>query len=336
MKVIYSDDHRLHVPYYESGDRAGGSHPEVPERANIIVQTLGEHGRYSITPPVPHDLDRIDRVHSPAYREFLERLCSELDPHEIFIPAGLTSNPDILKGDHLKEMCGYYAFGQDTPLCRGTYRAAIASVNAALTGADALRAGDSAVYALCRPPGHHAEKEKLGGFCYFNNCVIAAEELVKEGKVLILDVDFHHGNGTQHLTYHRDDIVYISIHGDPSFTYPSISGWEEEKGEGKGLNCNINHPLPPGTDGNTYLEIVDRVAEEILACKPVFMVISIGFDTYRDDPISHFRLEKEDIHLTAKKLAALKIPTLIVQEGGYCLQELGNLAIAFLSPFTRF
>jgi acetoin utilization deacetylase AcuC-like enzyme len=128
--------------------------------------------------------------------------------------------------------------------------------------------------------------------------------------------------------------VYISIHGHPSFTYPSITGWEEEKGEGKGLNCNFNHPLPPGTDGSTYLETVDRVTEEILACKPDIILISVGFDTYREDPISHFRLEKEDMRLMAEKLAALKLPSLIVQEGGYCLQELGNLARAFLTPFT--
>jgi len=328
MKVVYSEDHRLHVT---GGDVY--SHPEVADRAEIIVQSLGESKKYSITPPAVYPLDWIDRAHSPEYRSFLARFCEQLSPDDPFIPAKLITDPEILKSGRLEDICGYYAFGQDTPLCGGTYKAALAAVHGALTAVDAVLAGDAAVYALCRPPGHHAEKEKFGGFCYFNNSFIAALKLAEQGKVVILDVDFHHGNGTQHATYHRDDIMYLSIHGHPASSYPHFTGWDHEEGEGKGLGLNRNFPLPPGTPGDVYLATLDKAIEEISRFGPKFLLVSVGFDTYKDDPISSFRLEREDFSAMGKRLAGLRIPTVIIQEGGYCLSQLGNLARAFLDPF---
>jgi acetoin utilization deacetylase AcuC-like enzyme len=328
MKVIYSEDHRLHVT-----GQGGYDHPEVVERAEYIVQSLGESKKYSIVPPADHPPSFIEEAHSPAYRAFLESFCRRLGPEDQFIPPSLTASPSVLDTGRPEDICGYYCFGQDTPLCGGTYRAALSAVDAALTGGDALLAGQSAVYALCRPPGHHAEKEKFGGFCYFNNAYIAAAALAKKGKTVILDVDFHHGNGTQHLTYRRDDIMYISLHGHPATAYPHFTGWDHETGEdeGRGLNCNF--PLPPGTTGEIYFIALDKAIEKIGLFSPEFLLISMGFDTYKDDPISQFRLERDDFSTMGKKLAGLDLPILIIQEGGYCLSRLGSLARAFLDPF---
>ena len=208
---------------------------------------------------------------------------------------------------------------------QGTYRAAREAVDVALTGADLVREGAADVFVLCRPPGHHAEHDRMGGFCYFNNAVVAAHRLSGDGRVAILDVDYHHGNGSQHLTYTRDDILYVSLHADPRFAYPGFSGHANERGRGAGLGFNLNLPLPPHMRIDAYLEELDRACEAIAAFDPRTLVVSLGFDTHREDPIAILGLWSEDFGRVAERIASLGRPRLHVLEGGYALEPAGRV-----------
>jgi len=218
---------------------------------------------------------------------------------------------------------GYYCIDTFTPLNRAAFPAAKRAVECALTGAQLVLEGKRLAYALVRPPGHHAEPRSFGGFCYFNSAAIAANHLSAHGRVALLDIDYHHGNGSQVIFYHRRDVMFISIHGHPSFSYPYFSGFEDEKGEGWGTGYNVNYPLPETISADLYRSTLEKAVRQINRFSPSFVVISLGLDTAKADPTGSWPLTAKDFEVNGKILGSIRFPTLIVQEGGYNTRNLG-------------
>jgi acetoin utilization deacetylase AcuC-like enzyme len=209
------------------------------------------------------------------------------------------------------------------------------AVDTALTGAKYVFNGERVVYSLCRPPGHHAGYKAMGGYCYFNNAAIAAHYLSEHGSVALLDIDFHHGNGTQSIFYNRSDVLYVSIHADPHVKFPYSSGFEDERGAGEGLGFNKNYPLPLGTRDARYSTVLLKVLGDIRDFNPDFLVVSAGFDTYEKDPIGGFKLTIPFYKTIGREIAKLRLPTLIIQEGGYAANALGKMVYTFLGGLDR-
>jgi acetoin utilization deacetylase AcuC-like enzyme len=217
----------------------------------------------------------------------------------------------------------------------GTWRAALSAAEVALTAASRLSGGLRAAFALCRPPGHHAARDYYGGYCFMNNAAIAAQSLVDRGagRVAILDVDYHHGNGTQSIFYQRDDVFFLSLHADPRWDYPYFLGYGDEVGEGPGQGFNANYPMPWGTAWSTYGEALGDAITRIRRYGPDAVVVSLGVDTYKEDPISKFKLEMADYPRIGALIAALGRPTLFVMEGGYAVEEIGINTVNLLKGF---
>jgi acetoin utilization deacetylase AcuC-like enzyme len=230
---------------------------------------------------------------------------------------------------------GRYAMDACTPIAQGTWTAAYWNAQTALSALQAVLDGDASAFALCRPPGHHCGADYMGGYCYLNTAAIAAEAAIAAGrsKVAILDVDYHHGNGTQDIFYERGDVLFASIHADPATDYPFYWGHADESGEGDGEGANLNLPLPRGTKLPEFTRALDIALERVAAFAPDLLICSYGADTYVGDPISHFEIDTEDYPEIARRIASLALPTLIVMEGGYAVDRLGENVAAFLSGF---
>ena len=237
--------------------------------------------------------------------------------------------------DRIDARLGAYSFDASSPIAEGTWEGAYWSAQTALTALDAVLAGESAAFALCRPPGHHAGRDYLGGYCHLNNAAIAAEAATAVGRrVAILDVDYHHGNGTQDIFYVRGDVFFASIHADPRTDYPYFWGHADEAGQGAGEGATFNLPLPRGTNLAAYLPALEQALAAIAAFGADLLVISYGADTFAGDPISHFRLETADYAIIAGRIAALNLPSLVVMEGGYAVDALGANVAAFLEGLS--
>jgi acetoin utilization deacetylase AcuC-like enzyme len=230
---------------------------------------------------------------------------------------------------------GYYAMAGETSISAGTWEAASAAVDVALSGASGLRDGARAAFALCRPPGHHAARDLFGGYCFLNNAAIAAQFLRDHGaeRVAVLDVDFHHGNGTQDIFYSRSDVLYVSLHGDPSEAFPYFSGFADEAGADAGEGYNINFPLPRATGFGLWQQTLATALASIRRYSPDALVVSLGVDTFVRDPISFFRLESSDFSTYGGMIGACRIPTLFVFEGGYAVADVGVNVVNVLAGF---
>jgi acetoin utilization deacetylase AcuC-like enzyme len=229
----------------------------------------------------------------------------------------------------LEDRAGYFCADTFTPLTRNSYIAARDATNVALTAASLIAAGERFAYALCRPPGHHAERRIYGGFCFFNNSAIAAHYLAREGKVALLDIDYHHGNGAQDIFYTRSDVLTVSIHGHPRHAYPNFSGYADERGEGEGRGFNLNLPLEPPVDDERYLSVLAKAFDTIAKFKPRYLVLSLGFDIMRGDPTGAFLVSVQGMRKIGQRIGRSGLQTLIVQEGGYSLRNLRLGAHAF-------
>src|SRR5215218_10097353 len=225
---------------------------------------------------------------------------------------------------------GWFCFDTATPLVAGSFAAAAAAADAALTAADLVAGGEPAAYALCRPPGHHAGPGYSGGFCLLNNAAVAARRLAALGRVAVVDVDFHHGNGTQDIFWEDPEVLYVSLHGDPAAHYPHFTGAADEVGEGPGRGTTRNLPLPDGTGDDAYLDALGEAMALVTAFDPATLVVSAGFDTFAGDPIGAFAVTTDGFRRTGAALAAAGRPTLVVQEGGYAVEALGANAVALL------
>jgi acetoin utilization deacetylase AcuC-like enzyme len=339
MKVYYPKNHLQHNPPYEGYNQDGGIPAlEVPERALQVYAALQQVGWAEILPPAEFDLEPILAVHSRSYLDYLRTVYSVWEPRSplrgtAFFPGtyGLDTQA-VLAGD-VPEQAGFFLMDTTVSGVLGTYAAALQSAQAALSAAQAVSQGQDAAFALCRPPGHHAGGEVCGGYCYLNNAAIAAQWLSLLGKVAILDVDYHAGNGTQDIFYQRADVFTISIHADPSFEYPRYAGFAGERGVGPGTGFHRNFPLPAGTDEAAYLPVLERALALIDHFAPRHLVVSVGMDTYKDDPLGTFKLTCDGLHQVGSRIAALNLPTVLVMEGGYHLPSMGANLVAFLEAF---
>ncbi len=335
MRVVYSAEHLQHAPEHEVWQGKPTGAYEIPARAEGIRAALEADGGFVVEGPREHGAAPIEAVHDPGMLAYLEEAWREwrdvgegpeLFPDTFLHPAlreGM--GPAPLPRTPLARI-GYWCFETMTPVVEGTYPAARAAVDVALTATDAVLAGDEAAYGLCRPPGHHTARAVFGGYCYLNNAAIAAEYLVAETgePVAILDVDYHHGNGTQQIFYARGDVLYVSLHGDPDRAYPYFAGFADETGFGGGAGANLNLPLPEGCSDERYLEALDRGLETVAGFGGSTLVVSLGIDTYGRDPICDFALTTSVYHEVGRRVAALGRRVLVLQEGGYFVADLGE------------
>ena len=334
MRCFWDERQRLHAPAGEFFN--GALHPaaEHPGRVDAILNTVGP-----TEAPSDFGLEPILRVHSADYVEFLRTA------HEQWRDAGRDGDafpytfPVVgrrpLKLSRIDALLGQYSFDTSTPIAEGTWAASYWAAQTPLAATDAVLGGERSAFALCRPPGHHCGKDYLGGYSYLSNAAIAAEHAITSGKkrVAILDVDYHHGNGTQDIFYERADVLYVSIHADPVMDYPYFWGHADEVGAGAGKGANLNLALPRGTDWNAYQPALIEALELIQQHDPELLIVSYGADTYEGDPISYFKLKTSDYAPMARRIAALGLPTIVVMEGGYAVDALGANVAAFLSGF---
>jgi acetoin utilization deacetylase AcuC-like enzyme/GNAT superfamily N-acetyltransferase len=304
---------------------------ERPVRVDAILNAVSKTDLFKIINPREHGEKPILEVHDKEYVFYLRSVCAKIKEGRPVYPDTFPIRRPDRRPKVLPVQSGYYCLDSSTPLYRNAYIAAISSVDTALTGADEILAGSRLAYAVCRPPGHHAGRRFYGGFCYLNNAAIAASYISMHTRTAILDLDFHHGNGTQDIFYDRRDILTISIHGHPDYSYPYFSGFENETGEGDGLGFNFNFPLEPGTDDRKYIKTLKKALDIIRSFKAEVIIVSLGFDILKGDPTGTFNLSINDFKVVGQLLAGQIKPLLVIQEGGYNLRNLGSGAVAFFS-----
>lgn len=339
MKVYYSEAHRNHNPLFEVFD--GGlrtPYMENPDRMDRILNALQQTEWAEILAPSDFGLDPIYAVHDEEYLDFLasswtEWLASEAKDKSIFLPATFALRRHPQKPTSLLGRAGYYMMDLSACIVEGTYTAALASANCSLSAAESVASRERSAFALCRPPGHHAGKDYAGGYCFINNASVAANWLSSKGKVSLLDIDYHCGNGTQDIFYERADVLTVSIHADPNFEYPHYAGYADERGAGAGLGFHKNFPLEKGTDDASYLLALEEALRLIRKFAPDYLVVSAGMDIYADDPLGTIKVTTEGIREIGRHISALELPTVIVMEGGYNNEALGKNTIGFLGAF---
>jgi len=339
MKTVYSMQHALHDPKAEfAGGRLAPTF-ETPRRAEIVLERIKEVKLGPVSAPMQYGLPAITRVHDPAFAAFLETGHAEwqkVHGDSDAIPATWPGPAMRRKLPHrIGARFGYYCFDAATPLTATSWQAAKIAADVAVSAHRQIMRGERAAFALCRPPGHHAGRDFYGGYCFLNNAAITAQAFIDSGapRVAILDVDFHHGNGTQEIFYRRKDVLFCSLHGHPEDEYPYFAGFVDEIGEGEGAGCNANFPLRPGTAWDAYAEALAAAIRKIVAFGPDTLVVSLGVDTFERDPISRFRLRTEDYLRLGEAIAALGCPTLFVMEGGYAIEEIGVNTVNVLTGF---
>lgn len=337
MKVIYSPEHLNHNPQSEVYDGALYPISEHPERAEQIMQGLHTAG-HEIVAPVQIDLESITAVHTPRYVEYIRRQSAAIMASQIE-QEWTDGDGGVHTRTRSQRHASNFIMDSYTPLVNGTYGAAVTSASVAASAADRLIADAETTYALCRPPGHHAERQRMGGYCFFNNVAIAAQKLSESGSVAVLDIDFHHGNGTQGIFYDRGDVLFVSLHANPDRQFPYLTGWSDEQGVGDGRLCNANFPIDDGINGHEYDGLLAEALDRVVDFKPDFLAVSVGYDTYKLDPIAgakaDFRIDVTDFATMGSAIRSLDIPTMLVQEGGYYVPDLGKLAATFVRGFEN-
>jgi acetoin utilization deacetylase AcuC-like enzyme len=340
MRTIYNDLHRLHI---SPGEFSFGEFVpafEKPERVDIILGRLREVELGAIDPPRSFPLDHLAAVHAPSLLSFLGTAHAEWAAlhrpraaYPIAWPGGGMRRDRT--GGSVDTKLARYCIDAATPITATTWLAAVGSANCALSAAEMIANAERSMFALCRPPGHHAGIDSYGGYCFLNNAAVAAQYLRHSGahKIAIIDVDYHHGNGTQNIFYARADVFYTSIHADPDFEYPFLAGYADETGVGAGEGANLNLPLPDGTGWEPWSEALDQALAAIRHFAADALIVSLGVDTFKSDPISRFRLESEHFLRIGERVASLKLPTLFVMEGGYAIDKIGVNTVNVLQGF---
>jgi acetoin utilization deacetylase AcuC-like enzyme len=334
MRCFFDPRQLAHAPALELHNGGFMPYAETTARVDSILAAIGPAERPQDAGEAP-----ILRVHPPEYVEFLKNAHRDWTAAgregDAFPYAFPVARRRPLRLDRIDARLGRFAMDACSPISSGTWEAAYWNAQTVLGALDAVLAGDRAAFALCRPPGHHAGADYVGGYCYLNTVAIAAEAAIAAGKhrVAILDVDYHHGNGTQDIFWTRGDVLFVSIHADPATDYPFFWGHSDEIGEGEGEGATLNLPLPRGTTMGEFGPALDRALERIADYAPDLLLCSYGADTYARDPISHFSIETAEYRDMARRIASLGLPTLIVMEGGYAVDDLGANVASFLSGF---
>jgi acetoin utilization deacetylase AcuC-like enzyme len=338
MITVHADDHNLHSGLLDPRGDEWGPSAECPERANNVLKVIRDQNFGTLMDPMHFEESKLTRIHAADYVQFLKDVWPAwLESNE----RGSNARPDTFVGAgmrHADSECitgklGRYSFDTTTPFVEGSWQAIRTSANIALTGADLLKGGERQAFALCRPPGHHATENYCGGYCYLNNTALATQSLLDGGarKIAVLDVDYHHGNGTQSIFYERNDVLTVSLHADPSLEYPFFLGYADEAGSGAGHGFNVNYPLPFGTDWNGYAVALGDALQEIRRLEPDALVVALGLDTFVGDPTTYFGIATEDYVQMGRMIASLSLPTLVVLEGGYSVEHIGTNTVEFLT-----
>jgi acetoin utilization deacetylase AcuC-like enzyme len=336
MRLFFDPRQADHAPLRELNNGDWVPYAETSERVRSIARQCGD-----LLPARDFGIDPILAVHETGYIDFLR------SAHRRWLEAGRTGDaigyafPIVrrrpLQLERIDGLLGMHSFDAATPIAERTWDAAYWSAQSALSALDEV-AGDraSAAFALCRPPGHHAGRDYMGGYCYLNNAAIAARRavLLGLGPVAILDVDYHHGNGTQDIFLDDPDVFFASIHADPATDYPYFWGFADERGENAGAGATLNLPLPRGTTWRAYAVALGRALDAIERSGARLLIVSFGADTFANDPISHFNIERDDFLAMGTAIAARGLRSLIVMEGGYAVDELGSNVAAFLAGFA--
>jgi acetoin utilization deacetylase AcuC-like enzyme/GNAT superfamily N-acetyltransferase len=324
IALVVNDEHAVHH-VRERG------YVEAPVRIRAILKELEQTDLFAGQKPQHFAEKHLRSVHDARFIDYLKTVCLNTPPEKSVYPYVFPVRNATRPPKELSVRAGYYCIDTFTPLNQSAYRAAVRAVDCALTAAAEILKGRRLAYALVRPPGHHAERKSFGGFCYFNSAAIAAEFLSQHGKVAIVDVDYHHGNGQQNIFFERNDVFTASLHAHPSFAYPYFSGFEDEKGAGGGIGFNLNLTLPENAGPEQYRERLGRIFGRVRRFDPQFLIIALGLDTARGDPTGSFGLQPKDFEENGKTIGSLKLPTLVVQEGGYNIRVLGVNARRFFS-----
>ena len=344
MITFHNPLHQGHAPVHEffRGERVPCF--EKPARVDYVEEALRLRG-HALQVPDVDCADVLAQIHAPRYLAFLQTAWqqwlsldaanAQAQPFPSVWPVR-TLRSDV-EPDNFIARLGLYSMDNGTPLAAGTWAAAKAGTDAAASAAARVAQGGRAAFCCTRPPGHHAGPDFMGGYCFLNNAAVAAQVLGNQGaaRVALLDVDYHHGNGTQSIFYERSDVLFISIHGDPRTEYPFYLGHADETGAGQGAGFNLNVPLPAGTRAATWFEALERACQRITADGADALVISLGLDTFEGDPISRFALASDDFIRLGERLARLALPTVFVLEGGYAAAELGTNAVNVLDGFDN-
>ncbi len=342
LPVVYSDSHRAHVPQHDVQAGVAVPHAEVPSRAERIRDALAADGSFEVRPPTDYGLAPIEAVHAGGLVAFLQsdwRGHGQVSLPDTVLHPGLRDGLDPFGPEpvDITGRLGYWCFDTGTPVLEGTFGAARGAVNVALSATQLVLAGAPAAYGVCRPPGHHAAHAVFGGFCYFNNAAIAAEYAVRQSdaKVAVLDLDYHHGNGTQQIFYRRADVLYVSLHADPARAYPFFTGYADESGAGPGLGANVNVPLASATTDAHYLSALHAALDRLAGFNAELTVVSLGMDTYALDPLGDFELTADVYAECGRRVAEAARRLVVLQEGGYYLPHLGDNVRRFLRGVQR-
>ena len=334
MRGFFDPRQRAHAPATELHNGGFVPYAETPARADAILAALGR-----IEAPADHGEAPILAVHDAGYVDFLKtapaRWAEAGRPGDVLGYVWPIVGRRPLRLDRIDALAGRYSLDASTPLTADTWTSAYWSAQSVVSALDAVRGGDRAAFALCRPPGHHAGRDYLGGYCTLNTAAIAAQAALDAGarRVAIVDIDYHHGNGTQDIFWMRGDVFYASIHADPATDYPFYWGHADETGDGAGEGATLNLPLPQGTTLDAFRRAQGEALAAIACFDPELLIVSFGADTWAGDPISHFRIETRDYAVLAADIAACGWPTLIAMEGGYAIDALGANVETFLSGF---
>ncbi len=344
MITFFSPQHELHAPEYEffRGERVPCF--ESPSRAAFVLQEVMARG-HEVRAPTVDSREVLMQIHAPRYLSFLETAWAQwinIDPAN----ASLQPFPSVwpirtLRSDlepvNFTARLGLYSMDNGSPLAAGTWAAAKAGADAVASAAGLLSTGKRAAFCATRPPGHHAGADFMGGYCFLNNAAVAAQAMRVGGcaRVAILDVDYHHGNGTQSIFYDRADVLFVSIHGDPATEYPFYLGHADETGAGAGQGFNLNLPLPAGTSAENWFAALESACSRIQRHNADALVVSLGLDTFAGDPISTFALMADDFSVLGSRLKRLGLPTVFILEGGYAARELGVNAVNVLDAFEE-
>ena len=339
MKVVFHEDQLRHHPRHFLVNGTVQRCPEVPQRAEALLEAALGAGCDRV---VPEDagLGPVAAVHTPEYLHYLRHIHERWQRIEGASEEVVANvHPDRRDGGYPKSavgQAGYHSADSACPIGAETWRSAMASASSAVSGARLLLDGERAAYALCRPPGHHAFKDIAGGFCYLNNTAIAAQVLRSQAeRIGIVDVDLHHGNGTQGIFYDRGDVLTVSLHADPVRFYPFFWGYAAERGTGPGLGSNLNVPLPRGSGDDVFLEALKGALSRVRAFAPDYLVVALGLDAYIGDPLAGLAVTTPGFARIAEAIGGLNLPTLLVQEGGYLCDDLGSNLAAFLQGFEE-
>lgn len=336
MKIYFHPNQLLHNPksYFSRGKMRAPQ--EKPERMHEITTAL-ERNQYAISQPNDFGIDPLVKAHTLGFIDFLKNAYQEWQSLDEDWGDEVMSNIFVSDGPSevgiLAKAAKYLADGS-CPIGQGTWESIYWSAQTALACADDLLNNKRLSLGLTRPAGHHARKHRAGGFCYVNNAAVIAEYLIEQSenfkKIAIFDTDMHHGQGVQEIFYERNDILYASVHGDTTNFYPVVAGFPNEKGKGNGYGYNLNLPMPHGSSRDVFFDRVEQAISYIEVYNPDVLIHILGFDVYYQDPQAKCHLETKDFEYLAQRILALGIPTIILVEGGYCIERLGDNMMSFM------